>query len=281
MSTADLDFDTTEVDREIAKLEQRMDALGAKIMKPDRTADSTIIHAQIVVGEELRRLQQKRGDILGGKQAADVPPVAIAPTPTPAVLREPFRITPKDEVRKKVDTGAPSSEENQRELQAIFDKHADADPLAVIEDEFQGHFEHCKEVDANRGALYSEGIYIATLMVLARMNIEMHAIAEFQRDRRRAIEARLDAFESQVPSLQTREAAPSALEERIAALEARPTVKYLGVWKEGKAYVGGSMVTDKGSVWHADRATMQRPGASDDWVLAVKRGADGKDGKRV
>lgn len=62
---------------------------------------------------------------------------------------------------------------------------------------------------------------------------------------------------------------------RLEALEARPAVKYLGVYQQGKAYGAGNMVTDAGSVWHADRATMARPGSSDDWTLAVKRGRDG------
>ena len=73
--------------------------------------------------------------------------------------------------------------------------------------------------------------------------------------------------------------ATEPLRQRIAELEARPSVKYLGVWREDKVYSSGSMVTDQGSVWHAERATMTRPGTSNDWVLAVKRGRDGKGAK--
>jgi hypothetical protein len=66
------------------------------------------------------------------------------------------------------------------------------------------------------------------------------------------------------------------LREKIAELENRPHVQYRGVWKEGQPYGTGSMVTHEGSVWHANRATMQRPGAGDDWTLAVRRGRDAK-----
>lgn len=61
------------------------------------------------------------------------------------------------------------------------------------------------------------------------------------------------------------------LREKIAELENRPHVQYRGVWKEGQPYGTGSMVTHEGSVWHANRATMQRPGAG-----AVRRGRDAK-----
>jgi hypothetical protein len=70
------------------------------------------------------------------------------------------------------------------------------------------------------------------------------------------------------------------LEKRIAELEARPTVKYLGVYQQDKAYGSGSMVTASGGIWYANRATCDRPGSSDAWTLAVKRGADGKDARR-
>lgn len=51
---------------------------------------------------------------------------------------------------------------------------------------------------------------------------------------------------------------------------------YRGVWKEGEAYERGDMATWGGSSWHCNAATTEKPGASDDWVLAVKRGRDGK-----
>ena len=50
-----------------------------------------------------------------------------------------------------------------------------------------------------------------------------------------------------------------------------------GVWKEGAAYVAGDAVTHGGSLFIAQGETTARPGKSDDWRLAVKRGADGRD----
>jgi hypothetical protein len=70
------------------------------------------------------------------------------------------------------------------------------------------------------------------------------------------------------------------LVERIAQLEARPTVRYLGTWTEGTRYGEGAMVTDHGSVWACEFPTTERPGSSPHWVLAVKRGRDGKDAGR-
>jgi Collagen triple helix repeat (20 copies) len=50
-----------------------------------------------------------------------------------------------------------------------------------------------------------------------------------------------------------------------------------GVWKEGAAYVTGDGVTLGGSFFIAQADTTAKPGASDDWRLAVKRGNDGRD----
>lgn len=72
------------------------------------------------------------------------------------------------------------------------------------------------------------------------------------------------------------------LEQRVAELEARPTVKYAGVWVEHQLYKTGELVTCSGSVWHAnvDNRSVRPGGASEKiWTLAVKRGADGKDGR--
>ncbi len=62
------------------------------------------------------------------------------------------------------------------------------------------------------------------------------------------------------------------MRQEIAELKARPAFKYCGVYQAGKAYTKGNFVTDGGSMWHAERATMARPGADESWVLAVKRG---------
>lgn len=50
-----------------------------------------------------------------------------------------------------------------------------------------------------------------------------------------------------------------------------------GVWKEGSTYSQGDGVTLGGSFFIAQINTNEKPGKSDDWRLAVKRGADGRD----
>jgi hypothetical protein len=50
-----------------------------------------------------------------------------------------------------------------------------------------------------------------------------------------------------------------------------------GVWREGKDYAVGDGVTLGGSFFIAQTDTTAKPGASDDWRLAVKRGSDGRD----
>jgi hypothetical protein len=54
---------------------------------------------------------------------------------------------------------------------------------------------------------------------------------------------------------------------------------YQGVWKEAD-YTLGDFVSHAGSIWHCNvDVTQAKPGTSEDWTLAVKRGRDGKDGK--
>jgi hypothetical protein len=68
------------------------------------------------------------------------------------------------------------------------------------------------------------------------------------------------------------------LQHRVEQLEARPSVKYAGTWKEKNFFGEGVLVTDNGSMWHAKRPSIgERPGQTDAWTLAVKRGRDGRD----
>jgi integrin beta 3 len=52
-----------------------------------------------------------------------------------------------------------------------------------------------------------------------------------------------------------------------------------GVWREGATYVAGDGVTLGGSFFIAQAETSAKPGKSDDWRLAVKRGSDGRDAR--
>jgi hypothetical protein len=67
------------------------------------------------------------------------------------------------------------------------------------------------------------------------------------------------------------------LERGLAELKARPSMKYCGVWDPEKTYGIGDFVTDDGSIWHCEvQCTGVRPPSST-WMLACKRGKDGRD----
>ncbi|MBX3704624.1 MAG: hypothetical protein KF822_12685 [Steroidobacteraceae bacterium] len=66
-----------------------------------------------------------------------------------------------------------------------------------------------------------------------------------------------------------------AIERRLAELESRQ-VRYVGVYESGRRYRKGELVTHDGSVWHCEAATEAKPGTTDAWVLAVKRGKDAR-----
>ena len=69
----------------------------------------------------------------------------------------------------------------------------------------------------------------------------------------------------------------AGLRKELAELKSRPEMKYAGVWSGTKVYTIGSFVTDDGSLWHCcDACVGARPGSSDAWQLAVKRGRDAK-----
>jgi collagen type III alpha len=50
-----------------------------------------------------------------------------------------------------------------------------------------------------------------------------------------------------------------------------------GVWRDDTTYVPGDGVTVGGSFFIAQNTTNAKPGLSDDWRLAVKRGRDARD----
>jgi hypothetical protein len=65
----------------------------------------------------------------------------------------------------------------------------------------------------------------------------------------------------------------AALTARVLELEAqRDEMKYCGVWREGRAYTPGSFATHDGAMWHANKKTAEKPGASGDWTMCAKSG---------
>jgi len=80
--------------------------------------------------------------------------------------------------------------------------------------------------------------------------------------------------------LDERDAEIAKLEARLATLETRPTLRYMGVWAQGISYRAGDFVTDHGSMFHCNETgTKSRPGDGAGWQLAVKRGMDGRGAK--
>lgn len=55
-----------------------------------------------------------------------------------------------------------------------------------------------------------------------------------------------------------------------------PTMIYRGVFKDGDDYQCGDVATFGGSLWHCDKETKDKPGTSNSWTLAAKKGRDGK-----
>lgn len=64
----------------------------------------------------------------------------------------------------------------------------------------------------------------------------------------------------------------AALEVLEKRLQDNPPFTYEGTHEQSRQYERGQFVTDKGSLWHCNRLTRQRPGDGNDWQLAVKKG---------
>lgn len=60
-----------------------------------------------------------------------------------------------------------------------------------------------------------------------------------------------------------------------------PYMRHGGFWAEGKKAVAGESWTHDGALWVAKRATGVKPCLenSEDWILAARKGRDGKDGR--
>jgi BMFP domain-containing protein YqiC len=62
-----------------------------------------------------------------------------------------------------------------------------------------------------------------------------------------------------------------ALEQRLTTMEQKPSVKFRGVYEQGKAYQPGDACTHSGGLWICRAATMGQPNQDYiGWSLAVK-----------
>jgi Phage capsid family len=112
----------------------------------------------------------------------------------------------------------------------------------------------------------------------------MASITRTRRPRNMAISkqsmaALAKAFAPVIGEFVEKQTAP--LKQRIKELEARPSLRYCGVWKADVSYGEGAAVTFDGSTWIAKAIAPpgEKPGEHHSWQLAVKRGRDGKDGR--
>ena len=63
-----------------------------------------------------------------------------------------------------------------------------------------------------------------------------------------------------------------AIEERLATIETRPSVRYAGVWSDGRSYTEGNIVTYAGGLWFCQGKTTTKPNSGGPWQLIVKGG---------
>lgn len=111
------------------------------------------------------------------------------------------------------------------------------------------------------------------------------AIGEAEMDKSRASEDYRSVgptFGSIMVGTNTSVAMVRGLCNHIDDLERRLTespLKYVGVWKSDQTFPANSFVTFNGCIWHTEKATDRKPGEGD-WIMAVKRGRDGKDAGR-
>lgn len=73
-------------------------------------------------------------------------------------------------------------------------------------------------------------------------------------------------------------AVAATVEKAVAeAFDALPKIEYRDVWTEGETYAKGNLATWGGSLWHCNEGgSTDKPGTSDAWTLAVKKGRDGR-----
>ena len=103
---------------------------------------------------------------------------------------------------------------------------------------------------------------------LAEALIHLRRVAFQQRKELDEFRDRLDVVQG-MSTMERRKVipldAPEDPVERVRGL-------WKGVWTKGTRYAAGSLVTDKGSLWHCNEPSFDRPGTSSSWTLALKRG---------
>jgi hypothetical protein len=244
-----------EIEAKIAALKARKADLDAKPLRlPDGGWDGDVMAAEAVVERELKRFSGLRTKALAGVE--DESDSSVQPTRQAAAPAWPmptdFKSNPGDEIDpllNRVDavpTGAAFDEMTGKLFN--FNLAGIVHHMDVVRKSLKS---------GSRPVVYSQGQHSAILATLAFVQTEARLLVAYGKDRRTALEKKLLA--------------------RIEELEARPVMKYIGVWDQAKIYGAGNFVTEGGSLWHAQRASVgERPGSGDAWQLAVKKGRDAR-----
>lgn len=239
-----------EIESRIVALKARYAELDAKSFKAD-VWDGVVLSAMTAVDNELKRLNALREKAL----VADVVELEAEKPAAPSVgsglpLPGDFAPSPGDEVDPLDGLSAmPSGEAAVDVKDKLF---------CYMLRRTTDYITAARDTQKKRPVMYTQGQHLAVMAMLAFIQTEYRLLSAFGRDRRNAVEKRLL--------------------ERIEALEASAAdFKYCGTWKSDTLYRTGNFVTDGGSIFHANRASVgERPGTSDSFTLAVKKGKDAK-----
>lgn len=188
------------------------------------------------------------------------PPVDRAPpAANGSTRRRPIVLSSREGIasaKRAADTSASDSVWSPSEVAEWEARLATALPIAqgLIDDHLKRTFDALDGMPQSpassvlrREVSISQGIFSALVGVIASVKAETLASIGFEEARRRK------------------------LEERVAALEARPMLEYTGTWTPTKEYRPGQFTTCDGGLWHCEiRGRGEKPGTGKSWKLAVK-----------
>ncbi|MGY4399866.1 hypothetical protein [Bradyrhizobium sp. USDA 3315] len=248
----------SEIEKKIAALRQRYAELDAKSIQNGKW-DGAALSAMTVVEAEIKRLERDREKALVSDLIGEVSTEQTkrhSPPPRAASLPMPVFATKNAELCDPLVglERLPKTDEDRVDLWLTLSQWC----CEQVNSDLEGRQ---KALDQNIPVAFTQGLFRSLIVQLGALQAEYRWLVAMGRDRRKSLE--------------------ETLLKRIEALEARPQLKYEGVWSGEKVYGAGMLVTDGGSMFHANRATIgERPGSgSDTWTLAVKRGRDGRDVK--
>lgn len=247
--------DLKKLDGEIKTLEPRLEKLHPI---KDHDAYSEADRAL----ERMRRLRSDatRESVLGDLEFAREEPKQVqpaAPVSSAPAFKHPARMSPRlkaGEKRKDFDWATvKATDDLQADWSALIRGFWGADAVAKSDDDL-----HDKIVTAGKllgsdfDVRFSQAVFMAFAVRFAELEAQASAMMAFQALRRKQLEARIEELEKQ------------------------PKLRYAGVWAAEVGNKAGEFVTWSGSMWYCNQDTTAKPGESEAWTLAVKRGRESK-----